>query len=427
MVMKKYSYHYGHGHKDFELDSDRVIKEVRMAQMEPLENIKASVLDAIYHPIGTKPINEIVKPGQTVAFICNDPTRVANSFDFMPVLVNEMNKLGVKDEDMFVIFALGTHRVMTKEEMIEAIGTEVAGRLRMYNSDAKVQEDFEYFGDTSRGTPVWLNKLICNVDHVIMTGTIVHHYFAGYGGGRKAILPGVSAMETVRVNHSFMLDPKSGLGILHGNPVYDDQMEGVAMFAKNHSLFLFNAILDDEHRFLKMFAGHYDEAHLEACKFVDEVYGVPIPQEADVVIASCGGYPKDINVYQMQKTMDNAWCAVREGGVVILLAECEEGSGSKVLEETCRKYGCPEAIQAELEQNFAIGANKAFAVTRLMKKAKYILVTALDKELAKDMLFEAAVDTVEEALAKAEEIVGKDYNVILMPTGSLTVPLLKKE
>ena len=128
----------------------------------------------------------------------------------------------------------------------------------------------------------------------------------------------------------------------------------------------------------------------------------------------------------MQKTMDNVWCAVREGGVVILLAECEEGSGSKVLEETCRKYGSPDAIKEQLEQNFAIGANKAFAVTRLMKKAKYILVTVLDKQLAKDMLFEAAVDTVEEALAKAEEIVGKDYKVILMPTGSLTVPIVKK-
>jgi nickel-dependent lactate racemase len=259
-----------------------------------------------------------------------------------------------------------------------------------------------------------------------MTGSIVHHYFAGFGGGRKAIFPGVAAMETVRVNHSFMLDPRAALGKLHGNPVYDDQMEGVALFAKDRSLFLFNAVLDDEHRFLKMFAGDYDKAHIEACKFVDEVYGVPIPSEADIVIASCGGYPKDINVYQMQKTMDNVWCAVREGGVVILLAECEEGSGSKVLEETCRKYNSPEAIEAELKNNFVIGANKAFAVTRLMKKAKYILVTALDREMARTMLFEDAVESVEEALAKAEAIVGKDSNIILMPTGSLTVPLLKK-
>ncbi len=425
MTMKNYSYHYGRGHKDFSLEESKVLKEVVMPAVPPMEDIKAGVLEAIYNPIGSAPINEIVKPGDTIAFICNDPTRVANSYDFMPVLVNEMNALGVKDEDMHIVFALGSHRLMDEKEMIEAVGAEVAGRLEMFNSDAKKPEDFDYFGDTSRGTPVWINKLLNHVDHVIFTGTIVHHYFSGYGGGRKAVLPGCSALETIRVNHSFMMDPAAGLGKTIGNPVYEDQMEGIALWAEGRSTFLFNAILDADHRFLKMFAGDYVEAHIEACKFVDYVYGVEVPKAADVVIASCGGYPKDINVYQMQKTMDNAWCAVREGGVVIILAECEEGSGSAVLEETCKRLGTAAAIKAELEEHFAIGANKAFAVTRLMEKAKFILVSAVDKELAKNLLFEASVDTVEEALKIAEQTVGADYNVILMPNGSLTVPIVK--
>ena len=306
--------------------------------------------------------------------------------------------------------------------MVMAVGSEVAGRLKMYNSTSTIQDDFEYFGDTSRKTPVWINKHLCHVDHVFLTGTIVHHYFSGYGGGRKAVLPGCAAMETVRCNHSWMLDANAGLGKTIGNPVYEDQMEGVALFAKGRSLILFNAILNAKHQFLRMFAGDYIAAHKEACKFVDEVYGVVIPQLADVVIVSCGGYPKDINVYQMQKTMDNARCAVREGGVVILLAECEEGSGSKVLEETCKRLGSCDAIEKELEANFVIGANKAYAVTRLMKTVKYILVSSLDKQLAKDMLFAGVTDTVEEALAIAEKEVGKDYRVILMPEGSLTVP-----
>ena len=263
---------------------------------------------------------------------------------------------------------------------------------------------------------------MCHVDHIFLTGTIVHHYFSGYGGGRKAILPGCAAMETVRCNHSWMLDARAGLGQTIGNPVYEDQMEGTALFAKGRSLILFNAILNAKHEFLRIFAGDYIKAHLEACEFVDEVYGVVIPQLADVVIASCGGYPKDINVYQMQKTMDNAHCAVRQGGVVILLAECEEGSGSKVLEETCKRLGSCDAIEKELEANFVIGANKAYAVTRLMKDVKYILVSALDRQMAKDMLFTEVTDSVEAALILAEKEVGKDYRVILMPEGSLTVP-----
>ena len=159
--------------------------------------IGACSFDAIYNPIGCESIDKIIKPGDTVAFICNDPTRVANSFDFMPVLVNEMNRLGVPDENMKIVFALGTHREMSHEEMVEQVGEEVASRLRMFNSIATKSEDFEYFGDTSRGTPVWIHKELCNVDHVILTGTIVHHYFSGYGGGRKAVLPGCAAMETV--------------------------------------------------------------------------------------------------------------------------------------------------------------------------------------------------------------------------------------
>lgn len=425
MALAHYSYHYGHGMMDFSVEKERVIAELNVAETPLLENVKASILDAIYHPIGCAPINEQVKPGMKIAFICNDPTRVANSFDFMPVLVNEMNKLGVKDEDMRIVFALGTHRKMTHEEMVEQVGEDVASRLPMFNSDCNEPGDFDYYGATKRGTPVLINKLIGDVDLVILTGTIVHHFFSGYGGGRKAILPGVAAMETVRRNHSLMLDPNAGLGKLHGNPVYEDQVEGVRLFAAKHNCFLFNAVLNDKHEFVKIFAGDWYDAHLEACKFVDKVYGAPMAEPADVVIASCGGYPKDINVYQMQKTMDNAVCAAKQGGVVILLAECIEGSGSAQLEKTISENPDPDLIAAQLAQNFVIGAHKAFAVTRLMKKAKFILVSKLDKELAKKMMFES-VETVDEAIARAKEIVGEDYTIALMPTGSLTVPIVKK-
>lgn len=418
---------YGNSHLEFEVDDTNLIKEIRTTPMPLIEDLNAAILDAIHNPIGCEDFTTRVRPGQTIAFICNDLTRIANSFDFMPVLLNEMNRLGVPDENMHIVFALGTHRDMTHEEMIEAVGEEVASRVKMYNSTATNADDFEYFGTTSRGTPVWINKHLCHVDHVVLTGTIVHHYFSGYGGGRKAILPGCAAMETVRVNHSFMLDDNAALGVTKGNPCYEDQMEGVALFAKGRSLFLFNVILNAQHEFLKIFAGDYEKAHLVACDFVDEAYGSKIDRQADLVVASCGGYPKDINVYQMQKTMDNTACAVREGGVVILLAECIEGSGSAKLEETFRQLKTPEAIKAQLQENFQIGANKAFAVTRPMTRARYILVSKLDKQLGKDMLFTAVVDTPEEALALAAQYLPEHPSLILMPEGSLTVPTFKKD
>ncbi|MDY3116065.1 MAG: nickel-dependent lactate racemase [Sutterella sp.] len=422
MTQATYTYAYGRGTQTFTLDDSLVMKEIRTRAFTPITDIKGSVLEAIEHPIGSAPLRDRIKPGDTVAFICNDPTRVANSFDFMPVFLEYLNQLGVPDENMSIVFALGTHRAMTEAEMAEAVSPEVARRVRCINSISTIDEDFEYQGTTSRGTPVWIHKALCHVDHVILTGTIVHHYFSGYGGGRKAVLPGCAAMETVRVNHSFMMDDHAKLGVMDGNPCYEDQMEGVGLFAKNRSLFLFNAVLDAQHRFLKMFAGDYNLAHREACHFVDEVYGSEIPKEADLVIVSCGGYPKDINVYQMQKTMENASCAVRKGGVVILLAECEEGSGSKVLEDTFKKLQTPTAIRLDLEHNFKIGANKAYAITRPLEKAHYILVTRLDKALAKTMLFTAALDTVNEALEVSRLFVGDRPSILLMPEGSLTVP-----
>ena len=290
MTTVEYKYKYGHGYQTFSLEKEHVLDEIKIAEFPPLTDLKAAVLDAIYHPIASEPIDKLVKPGMKVAFICNDSTRVANTHDFMPILVDEMNKLGVKDEDMKIVFALGTHRAMSHEEMVEQVSEGVAARLKMYNSDCNKHEDFNYFGATSYGTPVLINKLICDVDLVIMTGTVVYHFFSGFGGGRKAVLPGVAGMETVRRNHSLMMSPNSQLGKLQGNPVYEDQMEGVALFAQKHRLFNFNAILDAQKRFLKIFAGDWKESHLEACQFVEQVrkpdMGDLFLAEADAIIAA---------------------------------------------------------------------------------------------------------------------------------------------
>lgn len=426
-MKKTYVFPYGHGTQSFELDDRAVAAELHTADCPviPPERNRATVLETIRHPIGTKTLDETVKPGDTAAFICNDLTRVANSFDFMPVFLDEMNRLGVPDENMTIVFALGAHRDMTPEEMAQAVGEDVARRVKMVNSQAKRTEEFEYVGTTSRGTPVNIHRALCHVDHVFLTGTVVQHYFAGYGGGRKAVLPGCSSLETITANHRHMMDPACGLGITTGNPCYEDQVEGVRLFARARHLFLFNAVLNAHHEFLAMFAGDFVKAHLAAAAFSDKVYGAPIPKKADLVIASCGGYPKDINIYQMQKTMDNARCAVKEGGVVIVLAQCPEGAGNDLLVETYRRLKTFDKIEAELRANFRMGANKAFAIGRNMQHARYILVTDADRELVKSMLFTEAVRTVPEALTIARAYVGSDPSIILMPEACLTVPLLK--
>ena len=417
--MKVYKFRYGKGHLTFSLDPALVMDELTIQRFPELAHPTAAITEAIRHPIGSPPLREIVRPGQTVAFIVNDPTRVARSDVFMPILLDELNAGGVPDANMRIVFSLGTHRAMTDAEMREEVGPAVAARVKMHNTDPFDDRQFTFFGTTSRGTKVGFNKLVTEADHIICTGSIVHHFFAGYGGGRKAMLPGVAAYETIRHNHSMMFDPNAVIGRLDGNPVYLDQIEGVEMCRPS---FLLNVVLDEDKRFLQVFAGDYITAHREACVFVDQVYGAEVKREADLVIASCGGYPKDINVYQMQKTMDNAWCAVREGGVVIILGECCEGSGSAHYEQMMRECKTPERVEAVLRAKFEIGAHKAYAVTRLMKKAEFILVSAMDPEVSRMLLFTPA-QTVEQALALAYQKLGPTPGITLMPMGALTVPL----
>lgn len=417
--MKEYSMKYGKGEVKFSLDPALVLEELFINEFPALPDPASAVLEAIRNPIGSPALRDIVKPGQTVAFIVNDPTRIARSYVFLPVLMAELNAAGIPDANMRIVFALGTHRAMTEAEMVEEVGEAVARRVKMYNPDCRDESQMQYFGTTSRGTKVGFSKLVTEVDHIICTGGIVHHFFSGFGGGRKAMLPGVAAYETIRHNHSMMFDPNAVIGKLEGNPVYHDQVEGVEMHRPS---FLINVVLDEEKRFLGVFAGDYIEAHKEACKMVDRVYGAQVKQEADLVIASCGGYPKDINVYQLQKTMDNAWCAVREGGIVIILGECHEGSGSAQYEKMMKEHKTPAGIEAALRENFEIGAHKAYAVTRLMKKAEFILVSCMEPDFSQMLLFTPA-KSIDEALKIAFDKLGPKPTITLMPMGAITVPL----
>jgi len=422
MAMKEYKFKYGKAVIPFSLDPQLVMGELTIKDHPPMKDPVAEIQKAIRNPIQSKPFGEIVKPGQTVCFLVNDPTRVANSHVFMPLLLNELNSAGIPDKDMFIMFAVGAHRALPAEEMAQLVGAETAKRVKMYNSDARNPKEFKYAGKTSRGNDIYFHKRAMEADHIICTGSIVYHFFAGFGGGRKAMFPGVTQYESICRNHALMLDQAAVIGKLKGNPVYEDQVEATEM---KRPSFLLNVVLNEKKEFLKAYAGDYIQAHLEACKFVESIYGTPIPGLADLVIASCGGYPKDINVYQLQKTMDNAWLAVRQGGVVIILGECVEGVGDDLYLDWMKKYKTPEKIEAEIRANFVVGGHKAYAVTRLMKKAQFILLSGLGPELSRTLLFTPAKN-MKEALQMAYAKLGPKPRILLMPQASLTVPLLKE-
>ncbi len=395
---------------------------LKIANVPVLEDAVASLKESLANPIGSPSIKSIVKPGDKVAVIVNDDTRVTNTHFFLPYLLEEIEGSGVTKEDIVIVFANGTHRLLPEETMQELIGKEIYNDYHIINHDCRDEESLVYVGETSRGNKVKVNRWVAEADKVILTGSIVYHFFAGYGGGRKAVVPGVAGFDTIVFNHRYMLTGGAEIANLEGNPVHEDILEAVSFVNPD---FLLNTVLNAKKEFLGFFSGDYIKAHTKACRLVDKAYGVPISEKAELVIASCGGHPKDLNLYQAQKTLENAIKAVTPGGVVILLAQCTEGFGSSILEEWLEKYSSPQEIHEAVRNNFIIGGHKAYSLTRLTEQARIIMVSDLPREKVEKVYYTPA-DNLEEALIQAHKFLGKDNpTTYLMPQGSLTLPLLK--
>lgn len=388
---------------------------------QPLENPQKNIVEALRSPISSQPLNKIVKPGETICLVVNDSTRVARTELFLPLIVDELNRAGICDQDISIIFANGSHRPMSEQEMIAQIGEPMALRIRHYNHDSRDENNLVYMGDTKRGTPVFVNKIAAEADRLILTGSVVHHFFAGFGGGRKALVPGVAGWETIRKNHSLLLDPQARSGALQGNPVHEDLLQAAQMLKVD---FILNTVLNEDKKIVAAFAGDMVVAHLAACDLVNQLNAVTVDEPADLVIASCGGYPKDINLYQAHKTLDNAMQALKPGGTLILLAECAEGIGSEIFEEWITRYSGFQEMEQALRENFVLGGHKAYTVSRLVKQARVYIMSELDSHPLVKLGF-IPVQSVAEALDKVFEALNRPKTVII-PQGSLVLPCLNK-
>ena len=430
--MKKFDLMLGKEVVQVSLPEKKIVGIVGGKPYAPIIDVEAAVKEALRNPIGTPPLKDIVKAGDKVAVVASDVTRAWVRFDiFLPHIFNELNEAGVPDSDILLIVALGAHRVNTLEEHIAVYGQEVVDRVKIVQSYAPIAEDFTHIGTTSRGVPVSINKEILKADKVILTGGIVYHPMGGFGGGRKSILPGVAGYATIQGNHSFCLhevvgkgtNPNSASGKLDGNVMNEDMIEIAEMVNAD---FIFNVTQTEDGEFARFFAGHWLKAWLEGCKTVEEIFGVPITEKADLVIASTGGYPKDINLYQANKTMQNAIFACKDDGVVIVLMELPDINEPPDFSGWFNYESLYER-EIELRKDFTVPGWTALKVGELANKVPYIIVTLPENKAFIEKAGMFAVTTVQEALVLAEEKLGrKDYTIILMPNGANTVPILEK-
>ncbi len=374
-----------------------------------------AVLEALRTPIGTVPLRELVKAGEKVAVVTSDITRPMPTREVMPFLLDELYAGGIKPKDITLIFALGSHRKQTLREQEYLAGERAWHEIKCLDSDT---EDCVHIGVTTRGTPVDIDRRVAEADRRICLGNIEYHYFAGYSGGAKAIMPGVSTRAAIQANHSRMVQENACAAKLSGNPVREDIEEAAAMVGVD---FILNVILDPRKCILRAYAGDVIKAHRAGCAFLDTIYQKEIKKKADIVIVSQGGAPKDMNLYQTQKALDNAKYAVKEGGVIILVGSCKEGLGEKIFAEWMVTAPTADSLVERIQKEFRLGGHKAAAIAMVLKKADVYLVSELPDELV-EMIFLKPFHTVEEAYRAAVKKCGENAAVLAMPWGSSVLP-----
>lgn len=414
----EFAVEFGKGKLSFELDERNFWGELKPNQVKVNLTGMDEVKRALENPIKSPRLREIVKPGEKVVIITSDITRPMPSKLVLPPVLEELASAGVADQDITVVFALGIHRGHTEEEKKALVGEEIYRRVACIDSDPT---DTVHLGSTKSGTPVDVFRTVAEADRRILLGNIEYHYFAGYSGGAKAIMPGVSTRAAIQVNHSRMVEETSHAGNLAKNNVRLD-IDEVERFVSID--FIVNVVLDEKKQVIKAVAGHYIHAHREGCRFLDSLYKVEIPRRADIVVVSPGGYPKDINLYQAQKALDNAKQAVKKDGIVILVASCREGLGEDVFEHWMLGAREPQELIVNIKRNFELGGHKAVAIAMVLQNARIFLISDLDPNFVRRIFMEPFPD-VQAALTEGLVEKGSDAGVLVIPLGGSTLPFVR--
>lgn len=425
---KVFEFGFGKGTQSLSLPVEQIVHEVEGVDAPALEDVGATVIEALRNPIGTPPLKEIVKPGETVCLAVSDITRAWVRNDLiLPPLLNELNAAGVPDENISIVIALGSHRPHSGDEDLKVCGEEVMRRVKVYQHEPKNQDQLVYVGTTSSGVELEINKRAHDADRLILIGGVVYHLIAGFGGGRKSVMPGISSYKAIQQNHSLSLSEERGGGSnprcassnISTNDMHMDQMECAELVNPD---FLLNVTINPEGQLCDVFAGHWKEAWLAGTCRVEEIYGISIQEKADLVIASAGGFPKDINLYQGSKTLDNAYYAAKPGGVIIGLLACPDIMEPPDFSGWFQYSDDLLEFEDTLRAGYTIPGYIAYYLTLMARKLTVILVSEpQNEEFIRKTGFEFAA-TIEEAYEIAKKNLPEDYSITVMAHGANTLP-----
>lgn len=419
----RFTMKYGESSLPLEVEDKNLNGVVLPGESIPLTNPSAAVERVLANPDGTPPLLDMLKAAKPkrLVIIVNDITRPTPYSVLMPPLMRTIEKAGVSDSSVTLITATGIHDPHTDAQNREVYGEELCKRYRVLSHDATDKANLVYKGTFDSGYEFWLNKMVDESDFLITIGVVMPHYFAGFSGGRKSILPGVSGKDTVQRNHARMVELMDNLPPIRQNPVSLEMIQAARMAGVD---FILNVVTDDAGHLVEVVAGDLEKAWYRAVDVSHSMYLTPISMLSDIVVATASGYPRDINLYQSQKALDHADKASKVGGTIIIVAECREGYGEKVFEKFMNSGYTAEGIMEEVKTNFVMGGHKAYGFAKVAAEKKVIFVTSLSEKIVAS-LFARKASSVQEALEMAYTDQGRDAKVLVMPEGSVTVPFVK--
>jgi lactate racemase len=413
---------YGRSSLSFAFDQNRYqVLAGNSLDEKPLSDIEIG--EALSDPIQSPALEDLFSAGDSVLLVVSDATRATGSAQILNLVVRRLIQIGVSPADLAIIFATGIHRPVTPDEKVELLSPFIAQRVRTIDHAADDSSAMISLGTTDRGTTVEVNRSLRDFSHVVITGAIGFHYFAGFTGGRKSICPGLASAYTIEATHMLALDFETGgrragvgPGLLEGNAVHEECERVAAMIGPRFSI---NSVVDERGRTVRIHAGEWRAAHRAGCVEYLSNHSTRIDRKREVVIVSCGGYPYDINLVQAHKSLDMAAHACKDGGDIVLLAECRDGLGHP----TFLKWFAEKdsgAIEARLRDAYEVNGQTAWSLLTKAERYRIHLVSKLPDEEVRRMRM-APARSLTDVLASVDE---KSEGYIIQ-RGAALLPLLE--
>jgi len=410
---------YGKEEIQLPIQDENIIKILNLKKQKALLNPENRLKSLLKNPISSLSLGDLIiqKKAKKILIIVNDITRPTPYEVILPPLLDELHQIGIKKENIIFMVATGIHRSNSREEIKEMFGENIFSAYKFinHNCDDPHSKDL---GNLKSGNKLWVDPIVSDIDFIITTGVIVPHYFAGFSGGRKSILPGICGRRTIEGNHSRMVSSDSRAGNLKGNPVHQEMQEAAEKVGVDFNI---NVVTDENHQIIEIVAGELFTSWQQGVEICKKIYLCPIEKKADVVIASAGGYPKDINVYQAQKALNNAYQAIKPGGTIILLAECSEGYGEPTFKKWIEEANTPDDIIKRLKNKFVLGGHKAYSIAKLAKEVEVIFVSSLPSETIRKLFF-IPMENISQALNYVQDKYGENFQAYILPSGNTVLP-----